>query len=142
MSDDRKKLLALDTEDLAVLSAHCQDAVLKISGIRYLAAEKRFILELNRFVWEKGVQQKERRKSVLHFERVEKVQSQGINQNDKDHALSLLAIIFKPTQNPAGIIDLIFSGDFQLRLNVECIEAQLTDMLASWEASSAPRHGV
>ena len=39
---ERLKLLALDEEDLAVLSAHVQDAVLKVGDLVYLPKEQRF----------------------------------------------------------------------------------------------------
>ena len=140
MAANRRKLVALDAEDLAVISAHCQDAVLKLRDARFFPSERRFVLELNRFVWEEGERQKERRKSVLHFERVEKAATQGINQRDRDQVLSLLTLLFTEKEAPAGTIELVFSGDFQIRLDVECVEAQLTDLRASWEASSVPRH--
>lgn len=140
MKENRKKLVALDAEDLAAISAHCQDAVLKLKDVRFFPTERRFVLELNRFAWEEGEKQKERRKSVLHFERVQNAATQGINQRDKEQVLCLLAVLYTPEDKPAGNIDLVFSGDFQIRLTVECIEVQLTDMDASWQASSVPVH--
>ena len=41
--DDLLRLIALDAEDLAVLSAHVQDAVLKVGDINWLPREKRFV---------------------------------------------------------------------------------------------------
>ena len=51
---DRIRLIALDEEDLAVLSAHVQDAVLKVGDIVYLPKERRFAVAMNRFIWEKA----------------------------------------------------------------------------------------
>jgi len=82
----RLKLIAMDEKDLAVISAYCQDAVLKTGDLQYLPDEKRFIMQMNRFVWEQAVgnsKSYERRRSVLHFERVDKVQMQLINRNRK-----------------------------------------------------------
>jgi len=140
MAENRRKLIALDGEDLQVLSAHCQDAVMKAADMQYVAREKRMIIEMNRFIGEKIDGKPERRRSVLHFERVEKVSSQGLNPKEKGKVLNLLAIVFNPADSPAGDIDLVFSGDITVRLQVECIEAQLADMQASWSASSQPRH--
>ena len=53
MASNRRKLVALDAEDLAVVSAHCQDAVLKLRDARFFPSERRFVLELNRFAWER-----------------------------------------------------------------------------------------
>ena len=48
------KLIALDAEDLSVLSANLQDAVLRIADIAYLPREKRFAAIANRFDWLDG----------------------------------------------------------------------------------------
>ncbi len=133
------KLMALDSEDLSVISSCCQDAVLKIGEMNYLAKEKRFVMTLNRFAWEKE-NAKERRRSVLHFERVNSVKLQGLNREEADLVTSLLAITFEETDAPGGVLELIFAGDGAVRLDVECIEAQLSDMPAAWEASSIPSH--
>ena len=133
------KLMALDTEDLQVVSSCCQDAVLKIGEMNYLAGEKRFVLTINRFVWEKN-KEKERRRSVLHFERVNGVKVQGLNRNEPEMVTSLLAVLFEAGEAPGGEIELVFAGDGAIRLDVECIEAQLADMPAAWEAQSVPKH--
>lgn len=72
---DRLKLIALDNEDLAIISAHCQDAVMKSGDLQYFVGEKRFSMAMNRFVWEEASRKSDyqRRRSVLHFERVEHV---------------------------------------------------------------------
>ena len=140
MTDARRKLVALEKDDLDVISALCQDAVLKVGDAKFLPREKRFIMELRRFNWEKGVKAPERRLAVLHFDQVEKVATQGIDLKAKDQVLSLLAILFNPTDLPRGHVDLVFAGDFTIRLFVDCIEAQLSDMDAAWAAAAAPQH--
>lgn len=139
----RLKLIALDAEDLAVISAHCQDAVMKTGDVNFLPAEKRFVITMNRFVWEeaeKRGKQFERRRSVLHFERVERVSALGVDRKNKERVLDLLAVTFNETAAPAGTIELAFAGGATVRLEVECVEAQLTDMAAAWEAGSRPNH--
>ena len=80
------KLIALDKEDLSIISAYLQDAVLKAADLTYLAAEKRFVLVANRFVWEEaGAKPRsgfERRRTALHFDRVEAVRSRGFNPQE------------------------------------------------------------
>ena len=133
------KLMALDSEDLEVISSCCQDAVTKIGDLEYLAKEQRFVMTINRFAWEiDGA--KERHRSILHFERVESVKLQGIDQTSKGMVISLLAVLFEPGTEPGGTIELVFAGDGAIRLEVECIEAQLSDMPAAWEAKSRPSH--
>jgi len=145
-SSDRLRLMAMDEEDLSVLSAHVQDAVLKVGDITFLPAEKRLVLALNRFAWEatpagKGLSRSyERRRAALHFERVESVQSHGIDKHDKEAVLSLLAIAFAPGAAPSGEITLLFAGDATLKLSVECIEAQLADLGPAWSTPNLPRH--
>ena len=133
------KLVALDPEDLQVVSTCCQDAVLKIGEMKYLRAEKKFVMTLNRYAWEKG-EVKERHRAVLHFDQVVSVRHNGIDLSQGDLVISLLAILFEETDAPAGFIDLIFAGDGAIRLNVECVEAQLADMPSAWEAQSMPSH--
>ncbi len=132
-ADDRLRLLALDAEDLAVLSAHLQDAVVKTGDMTWLPGQKRFALVLNRFAWEAlepGFRRKksyQRHRTGLHFDRVATVRSSGIDQANKDNVLSLLAVQFHATESPAGEIHLVFSGGGMIRLIVEFLEAQLTD---------------
>ncbi|MEM7290781.1 MAG: DUF2948 family protein [Pseudomonadota bacterium] len=133
------KLMALDAEDLEVISGCCQDAVLKIGELQYLAGEQRFVMTLNRFAWE-NENSKERHRAVLHFERVKGVQVQGIDRKNKEMVISLLAVLFEPGDEPGGSIELVFAGDGAIRMDVECIEVQLADLPAAWEAKSRPSH--
>jgi Protein of unknown function (DUF2948) len=142
---DVLKLAALDKEDLTVISACCQDAVLKIGEINVLPNEKRLVLPLNRYAWEKNGKRltiPERRRAVLHFDRVLSVQSHGIDRKKPDEVLSLLAIRFVETNAPSGTVELVFAGEAMLRIEVECIEVQLSDLGATWAAKATPKHGV
>ncbi len=140
------KLLALDAEDLQVMSAHVQDAVLRVGDIDWRAAEKRVVIAMNRFVWEAPKRlfgrHDERRRAALHFDRVLAVKTAGIVRGQPAEVLSLLAIRFEATDAPAGYVDLVFSGGATMRLDVECIEAQLSDIGGAWEATSRPAHRV
>jgi hypothetical protein len=144
--DDRLRLMALDTEDLAVLSAHLQDAVLKVRDLSWLPEEKRFVLAMNRFVWEKAQKgswlkrEYQRRRSCLHFDRVEAVKSTGIDQEATETVLELLAIRFEPRDSPSGDVLIDFAGGAGIRLSVECLEAQLADLGPAWSTDHAPRH--
>jgi len=145
---DELKLIALDSEDLAVLSAHLQDAVVRVGDLAYLRGERRFAAVLNRFDWPttmpKGRRRAEnlRRRSGLRFERVLGAQLQGIDLNAKDAVLNLLAIHYEPSgeDDPQGHITLLFSGGSAVRLHVECIEAELKDLGAAWRAKQRPQH--
>lgn len=150
------KLMALDQEDLQIISAHLQDAVLRTADIQYLQQEKRFILTGNRFVWEGaqsgfklklfGKRSYERRRTSLHFNRVLSVKTNAIDRANEQSVLSLLSINFTTTEAPQGTVELIFAGGNgvkpAIRLDVECIEAQITDLGPAWETNTKPKHGV
>jgi hypothetical protein len=141
---DALKLVALDEEDLKIVSAHTQDAVMKVADLEYLARDKRFVVAMNRFAWEERSgffkRRNERRRSVLHFESVLGVKTAGIPRDQPDDVLSLLAIRFQPSEAPAGVIELIFSGGGVIRLEVDYVEARMADLGAAWQASSRPVH--
>lgn len=142
---EQLKLVALDADDLEIISAHVQDAVMQVAGIDWRAAEKRLLIEMNRFVWEKAGgllrRHNERRRSVLHFDRVLSVRSSGIPRGKAQEVLSLLTIGFAEDQAPAGSIELLFAGGGAIVLDVECVEVRLTDLGAAWAAGSRPVHG-
>jgi hypothetical protein len=140
---EQLKLAALDAEDLGVLAAHLQDAVMKVGDIDWRPREKRLVLTLNRFVWEKagaGDRSFERRRAMLHFARVEAVRSTRIRRDAPDAVLSLLTVRFEPGEAPAGRVVLEFSGGGALAAEVECIEAGLADLGAAWATASRPAH--
>jgi hypothetical protein len=141
------KLIALDADDLAVISAHLQDAVLKVADLAFLPREKRFAAVANRFDWldaigKDGARDKgyARRRVALRFERVLGAQVQGLDLKDKGTVAELLAIRFEPGDPPQGQVTLEFAGGGAIRLNVECIEAELRDLGPVWQASSKPKH--
>lgn len=140
------KLVALDEQDLDIVSAHVQDAVMKVGDIAWLAPEKRLLLTMNRFAWEKKKRlfsrAHERRRCVLHFDRVTRLQSTGIDRGRPEDVLSLLAVRFAATETPAGRVELAFAGGATLLLDVECIEARLADLGPAWAAAARPRHGI
>lgn len=141
------KLAALDEEDLRVLSAHVQDAVAKVGDIRWSPTSGHFIVPVNRFAWERTSSRyrrgdDQRRRAVLQFDRVISVKAAGVVPHDKDAVVSILAVLFDPVDAPAGIVTVVCSGDASFRLEVECIEARLTDLGSAWSAGMRPKHRV
>jgi hypothetical protein len=143
------KLIALDAEDLAALSAHLQDAVVRVADMTFLKGEKRFAAVLNRFDWggtvtpsAAGASDFVRRRAGLRFERVLGAQVSGIDQRSTDTVLSLLAVSFEPESAPEGFVTLSFSGGGAVRLHVECIEAELKDLGAAWTTKRRPVHDI
>ncbi len=143
------KLIALDEEDLKVVSAHLQDAVGRIADVVYDRPARRFAMVLNRFDWAdptalsssaKDAGEYRRRQCGFRFERVSAVRSKGIDREDRKGVLSLLAIDFAQGEAPSGRVTLYFSGGPQIELDVECIEAELRDLGAAWTTASKPQH--
>ncbi|MFK0208030.1 DUF2948 family protein [Agrobacterium sp. NPDC090283] len=138
------KLLALDTEDLSVISTHMQDSVFKLKDVAFEPKHGQFTLSANRFVWqstEKKNLPPERCRSVVFLKRVSAVRSQSINLADREQVLSLLAMRFTPNgEGPDGLVELALSGGGTIALDVECIEAQLTDVSGAWETATKPHH--
>ena len=138
------KLLALDGEDLAVISANMQDAVFKVGDMAYAPRGLQFSLAANRFDWEKSdgkAKGFERHRAALVFKRVLAARTQGIDRRRRETVLSLLAIRFEPKgEGPDGTIELTLSGNASLALDVECIEVQLADIGGAWETASRPHH--
>ena len=142
---DLLKLAALDSEDLTVISACMQDAVLKTGEIAFKPREKRLVLPVNRYAWEKNGARltiPERRRAILHFDRVLALRTFGIDRKKAETVLAILAVQFKVSDEPAGIIEISFAGGATMRLDVECIEAQLADLGSAWAAKGKPKHGV
>ncbi|MEN0002461.1 MAG: DUF2948 family protein [Pseudomonadota bacterium] len=143
MTSKSLKLLALDLADLTVVSAQVQDALTKPTLIEYSPGNKRLDLVLNRFAWDaqgKAKTGNERRRSVLSFAQVNGLQTKGINRGDDSQILSLLALRFEPSQEPSGLLELTFAGEAAMRLSVDSIEVQLTDLGAAWESRFKPKH--
>jgi hypothetical protein len=144
MSARALTLAAEDVEDLQILSARLQDAIGKLKDFAWLPKQRRFAAVLNRFQWEAG--QNTRVRSGLHFDGVLKVQSHNIKLGADEAVVSLLAIGFTPNGpeekegDPGGIIELTFAGGGAIRLTVELIDAELTDLTGPWAARATPDH--
>jgi hypothetical protein len=136
------KLIALDTEDLEVISAHLQDAVIRVADMGFARRDKRFALLMNRFDWAadkprgKGV----RKRAALHFSGVTHVAFSGFDPTAPEGVVELLAITFAPSSAPSGIVELRFAGGGTVRLTVDYLEARLADLGAAWAASAKPSH--
>lgn len=148
MTSEPLKLIALDDEDLPIISAHLQDAVLRVGDMSYLARENRFVAIVNRFDWHGAVRRGgssrryERRRSALRIERVLAAKMQGIKLAPHDAVLSVLSIEFEASEAPAGFLTFLFSGGGAMRLEVECIEISLSDLGPAWSTRNKPEHAV
>jgi hypothetical protein len=125
------KLIALDADDLAVISAHVQDARVHAADIIWRQDEKRLVVGMNRVDWEQtlaGETAPRRLIAALRFDRVLACKSRNIDLQAQEAALELVGIEFYPSQAPSGSAVLIFRQGGALRLDVECLECELTDL--------------
>jgi hypothetical protein len=151
------KLVALDRDDIEVVSAHVQDALVRVADIYWRPQERRFVVALNRFDWMKAVDADgakgvtsagrdsnapdyRRCRTALRFERVIACKSRGFDRTNKDATLNLLAVEFAQHDEPAGAVTLTFSGGGAIRLEVECLEAELADLGEVYAAAACPDH--
>jgi Protein of unknown function (DUF2948) len=145
---DLQPMIAFDADDLAVIAANLQDALVRVGDMAYVPQSKQFAMVASRFDWIKAIADKsgcpscERTQTGLHFRRVLKVSCLGFCHHDRGLVLNLLDIGFRQTEPPAGIVEFIFSAGPALRLEVECLEAEIRDLGIRWKARSAPRHPV
>jgi DUF2948 family protein len=141
---DPLRLVALDGDDMQVVSAHLQDAVVRTGDIHWRPAEKRVVVALNRFDWESanGNGPEFRRcQSALRFDRVLSCKCRNVAcDRSRNEALNLLAVAFSETDAPGGVVTLTFSGGVALRLEVECLEAELADLGPTWGTEICPDH--
>jgi hypothetical protein len=146
------RLRAVDAIDLSIVAAHLQDAIAQVGDMTYQPGKRRFALMLNRFMWEeldgpaKGAKADKtapyrRVRSALHFDAVERVQHQGLKLGRKDAVAELLTLAFEMRNEPAGLIKMTFAGGGVMKLDVECLDAWLTDVSAPWPTPHRPGHG-
>jgi len=141
------KLIVLDSEDLEVVSAHLQDAVISVAEMIFAKSERRFAAIANRFDWTDALAKGrgrnasfKRRRAGLRIEHVLGAQLAGIDLDDRRQMLNVLAIRFEPTVAPEGHVTIDCAGGAAIRLHVECLEAELKDLGAAWTTKAKPVH--
>lgn len=130
------RLLAEDADDLHIISAALQDAILRPVDIVWEPSSRRVTLKLSRFCWECGGT---RVMAAMQFGDVIAVKSRRLPRLPES-ALELLAMEFAPDEAPGGRVILMFAGGGDLRIDVECLDAVLTDLSERWPARLAPTH--
>jgi hypothetical protein len=138
----RLNLLAEDEEDLKIVSAYLQDAIVRVGEIAYLPKSRRFALLANRYCWEcdDAAKAGSRKLAGVHFDGVIGAKSTRIRQSNPDAVLQLLAVQYAPASGEGGVVDLCFAGGGRIRLEVEIIDASLRDLAGPWQAQARPAH--
>ncbi len=140
------KFRAEDAEDLAVIAACIQDAVVRKCDMSYLPREHRFAMVLNRYCWEREVRLRRgagaRTRAGLHFEGVLKVETRGFRDLAAETPLELLTIVCETGTDGAATLFLPFAGGTEIRLHVEAIDGYLADLGPAWKTVNKPSHPV
>ncbi len=150
---DKLKLKAEDIEDLTIMSAYLQDAITMMGDIVYLRDSRRFVVMLNRYVWENRCPDTgnvlpeisipcSRIRTGLHFDDVLKIDSQNIAMSLKEHPLELLSIEAYQLENDTYHVVFVFSGKGIIRLECEMISAHMQDIGDAWPAKCHPKHEI
>ncbi|MGA1342122.1 MAG: DUF2948 family protein [Hyphomonas sp.] len=139
------RLLAEEAEDLRIIAAAVQDAVVKAGNLKYEKRGRRFAIELNRYRWEAAPKRRgqpgERVRALLAFDGVLGVKTRGVTRADPELIFSLLSVEFTPDAvPPAGRVTLLFAGDGEIVLTVEAIDAALLDSDYVWPTRHLPSH--
>ena len=138
------KLLATSDEDLRVIAAHLQDAIVSVQDIASLKKNRIFLIQLNRFMWEdveKGVFRKNKRiRTMLKFDNVTSVLFKNINSKDSKNFLDFLTIESNLLSDTSHEIKLIFSGDSVIKIKAEVMDVTLDDQGSPWETKAQPKH--
>jgi len=132
------KLRAEDAEDLGVLSACLQDALVSVRDLAYDAAERTFILVANRFRWENESGAPERVLCGLAFSDIDGVFYRGFRRSEEDRILSLLAI--RPLMPEENVIHLDFAAGAEIRLSASLIRCHARDLGEPWPTPWRPSH--
>ena len=137
------KLLALNDDDLKVLSAHLQDSVTLVKDIIFLKKSRTFLMMVNRFMWEdveRGIFRENKRiRCAVKFENVLEVKSRNISQKKKDKILELLSIDSEVKNNKKELL-ITFAGNNEIILIVEEINILLDDVGLPWKVKHVPKH--
>ncbi|MAP94826.1 MAG: hypothetical protein CMK07_07740 [Ponticaulis sp.] len=139
------RLMAVNKDDLSVLSAACQDGVCKPSDLVYEGRQRRFRIEFNRFRWEAGAESQkganQRVRSVLSFEDVTGVKVRGLPAKPSDVVLSVLSLDWvDDDEPPGGEVRILFAGDGELVIAADCLDATLLDISEPWKTRNRPEH--
>jgi hypothetical protein len=151
------KIIAHDAEDLAVVSACLQDALIPLNEMRYLLQERRFIMVANRFRWERaalpgqgtnfgkdadfdsdedlGAQQ--RTHAGICIDRVLAVRSRNIDRSRPDDFLSLLSVRLDGNK-----LAFVFAGGGTIQIEIEGLALYLSDLGKAWPTQWRPDHAL
>lgn len=146
------RMRAQDQEDLKVVSACLQDAIVPIGDMCYLPDEKRFVAVVSRFRWESCDRPREglgptaeddelfpfeRVNCGVRFEGVSAVRTRGLDLKDRKQFLELLSV-----EAVEGGVALHFAGGGCIRLDAAPVCCLVEDLGEPWPTSCKPCHPI
>ncbi len=151
------KLRAEDAEDLAVVAACLQDALVRLDRMTFHRCDRCFSLVLDRFRWEAVPGPPGRRPSGrvpveqvtagLRFGGVRAVRVRGLDQTDRTGLLELLSVMCGSEAQDAAAspgritsVTLIFAGGGEIRLELEGLICHLEDLGVPRRSPHCPEH--
>ena len=134
------KLIANDADDLRVLSAALQDAIIRVGDIRFDPVGRSATLQMSRYRHEDA--RPSRILSGLRLDGVLAMQSHGFDRSNPDAYAVLLDVAFEETDAPAGTVLMTLAGGGMIRLQVEALDATLADAGEAKRARARPDHGA
>lgn len=140
------KLLATDADDLVVISAMLQDALVTVGEMVWQKDDSQFVLVANRFRWEASPERdrkgdiRERVHSGLCVSQVRQVRRRGFDPKHPTGILSLLAIRHQLADDGSHILDLTFAGGADIRLELDALSVRLDDIDEPWPTRQQPSH--
>ncbi|MBU0726249.1 MAG: DUF2948 family protein [Alphaproteobacteria bacterium] len=148
------KVRAETAEDMTVMAAYLQDAVVPVEDMAFKpgaeAVPGEFVLVAHRFRWEMlGLQEKpvagdryERVLCGITVQGVYRARLSGIDrQRDREDFLNLLTVQ-AAERDGAAHVDLIFAGDKAIRLEVARTDIVVEDFGEPWPTIFRPHHPV
>ncbi len=149
----RLKLRAEDPEDLRVIAACLQDALVPLSDIHFQEAERRFILVANRFRWENcpdlpeapdtnggDCASYERVNCGILFDNVSTVRRRGLDQRDRGRILELLTMDVEVSDDNRMAVMMVFAGGAAIRIEGVAIKCRISDIGEPWPTQFRPSH--
>ncbi len=136
------KLIAKDVEDLQIMAAHLQDAILPMISMEYDPKAKMFRALANRFCWEHGEMEHEgqplyhRTHTGIEIHNVTHVSHKGLDFKGQNRSYNLISV----HSDSNGSIHFVLSGGSELRLDVENIHLHLGDVQHPWPTRKKPKH--
>ncbi len=144
---ERLRLKAVDQDDLQVMAACLQDALIPLQEMAFMQTDRRFLAAFSRFQRERsgaleGAESLMLCQSVLRVEHVREVKYRGLDRDLDGIKFELLTIIAELAGEDGFDIALLFAGDVAIKLSVGELMVTLEDFGDPWPANVAPQHDL